>query len=47
MMPHWSRMWKVGKRGEYLAKLGDEEYGEPRKIGEGQGQIIVWDFIKV
>ncbi|KAF7906278.1 hypothetical protein EAF00_000557 [Botryotinia globosa] len=47
MMPHWSRIWKVGMRGEYLAKLGDEEYEEPRKIGEGEGQIIVWDFIKV
>ncbi|KAF7913611.1 uncharacterized protein EAF01_000017 [Botrytis porri] len=47
MMPHWSRLWKVGMRGDYLAKLGEGESGDSVNTGEGEGQIIVWEFIEV
>ncbi|ATZ45859.1 hypothetical protein BCIN_01g05630 [Botrytis cinerea B05.10] len=47
MTTHWSRLWKIGMKGEYLAKIREGEYGEPMNTGEGEGQVIIWEFVKI
>ncbi|KAI9650092.1 hypothetical protein NHQ30_000105 [Ciborinia camelliae] len=36
LMTHWERLWRVGAQGENLVK-----------IGEGWGEVLVWEFVKV
>jgi hypothetical protein len=47
MMTHWDRLWKVGfKRGK-LAKIAEGEEGGFVKNGERDGEVIVWEFVKI
>lgn len=47
MMTHWERLWKVGIKEGNLAKIWEGEWGDYHNTGEGEGQVILWEFIKV
>ncbi|ESZ98327.1 hypothetical protein SBOR_1320 [Sclerotinia borealis F-4128] len=46
MMMHFDRLWKVGIKGGILAKIAEGESGLVRE-GEEEGEVIVWEFVKV
>lgn len=47
MMTHWERLWKVGMRDGMLAKIEEGEWGGMVRTGEGNYEVIVWEFVKV
>jgi hypothetical protein len=46
MMTQRDRLWKIGVRGENLAKVAEGENGGFIRNGEMEGEVIVWDFVK-
>ncbi|PQE04474.1 major facilitator superfamily transporter multidrug resistance protein [Rutstroemia sp. NJR-2017a BVV2] len=47
MMTHWDRLWKVGFKGGNLAKIAEGEEGGFVNTGEREGEVIVWEFVKI
>ncbi|ATZ45858.1 hypothetical protein BCIN_01g05620 [Botrytis cinerea B05.10] len=47
LMIHWERLWKVGIKGGVLAKIGEGETGGFAYSGEGEGEVIAWEFFRV
>ncbi|KAF7958674.1 hypothetical protein EAE96_002208 [Botrytis aclada] len=46
-LTHWERLWKVGIKDGVLAKIWEGETGGFVNNGEGEGQVVVWEFTKV
>ncbi|KAF5878473.1 putative dynamin family protein [Botrytis fragariae] len=47
LMTHWERLWKVGIKGGTLAKIGEGETGGFAFIGEEEGEVVAWDFLRI
>ncbi|TGO41634.1 hypothetical protein BHYA_0018g00040 [Botrytis hyacinthi] len=47
LLTHWERLWKVGIKGGKLAKLGEGETGGFAFTGEGEGDVIAWEFLRI
>ncbi|KAF7877526.1 hypothetical protein EAF04_001203 [Stromatinia cepivora] len=47
LMTHFERLWKLGMGDGNLAKIGEGESGGMVKTGEGNWEVIVWEFVKV
>ncbi|TGO30278.1 hypothetical protein BPAE_0006g00180 [Botrytis paeoniae] len=46
-LTHFERLWKVGIKDGVLAKIWEGETGGFVNNGEGEGQVVVWEFTKV
>ncbi|PQE24895.1 major facilitator superfamily transporter multidrug resistance protein [Rutstroemia sp. NJR-2017a WRK4] len=47
MITHWDRLWKIGFKEEKLAKIAEGEDGGFVKNGEKDGEVVIWEFVKV